>query len=335
MATALSAARRPIAMRWILLMTLACTFWAGAFIAGKIGLRTATPLTLTFTRFLLASACLYGYARFKGISLRVGRGDWGNMLSLGLVGMAGYHLLFFQALRHTTAIKTAMIAATNPLMTAALAALWLGERLNGKRLLLMLCALAGVLLTISNWHPSVLARQGPGLGDLLMTSAVFCWAIYSILVRRLVGRFNPVVTTFHSFLVCALALAPFEATEILRHGLAVDLRGWLAILYMGLFPTFVGYLVQQQAIRHLGVNKAALFNNVVPVMVMGLAVAVLGEPFLPLNLVSAAMIIGSVLAFNLLPAPLSPGPCGSGPRPGAGPGDPPGPSPRPCLGAPR
>jgi drug/metabolite transporter (DMT)-like permease len=287
-------------MRWILLMLLAVCFWAGAFIAGKIGLRTASPLTLTYARFLVAVVCLFLYARFRGISLRIAGRAWWDMLLLGLVGMTGYHLLFFQALRHTTAIKAAMIGATNPLMSAWLAALFLGERLGGRRILLILTALVGVLLTISNWHPALLVRQGPSAGDVLMAAAVLCWAVYAILVRRLVRRFDPIVTTFYSFLCCVLILTPFQGLEIVRHGLAVDREGWLAILYMGVFPTFIGYLVQQQAIKHLGVSRAALFINLVPVLVMVLAVVVLGEPWLPLNLLSAAMIILSVLGFNLL-----------------------------------
>jgi drug/metabolite transporter (DMT)-like permease len=280
-------------------MLMTVCFWAGAFIAGKIGLRTASPLALTYARFLVAVACLYLYARLRGLSLRIRGRAWWDMLLLGLVGMTGYHLLFFQALRHTTAIKAAMIGATNPLVSALLAALFLGERLGARRILLILTALAGVLLTISNWQPAILLRQGPGLGDLLMAAAVLCWAAYAILVRRLVRRFDPIVTTFYSFLCCVLILTPFQAAETFRHGLAIDARGWMAILYMGVFPTFIGYLVQQQAIKHIGVSRSALFINLVPVVVMVLAVVVLGEPWMALNLVSAAMIILSVLGFNL------------------------------------
>ena len=286
-------------MRWTLLMLMTVCFWAGAFIAGKIGLRTASPLALTYTRFLVGVVCLFLYARARGLSLRVRGRAWWDMLLLGLVGMIGYHLLFFQALRHTTAIKASMIGATNPLMSALLAAAFLGERLGWRRILLILTALAGVLLTISNWHPALLVRQGPGLGDLLMAGAVLCWAVYAILVRRLVKRFDPIVTTFYSFFFCVVILTPFQAAETLRNGLAIDFQGWMAILYMGLFPTFIGYLVQQQAIKHIGVSRTALFINLVPVVVMVLAVVVLGEPWMPLNLVSAAMIILSVAGFNL------------------------------------
>jgi len=304
-------------MRWILLMSLTVCFWAGAFIAGKLGLRTASPLALTYGRFVVGVACLFLYARYKGISLRIQRKDGWDLALLGLVGMTGYHLLFFQALRHTTAVKAAMIGATNPLMSAILAALFLGERLSGRRILLILTAFTGVLLTISKWDLGLLLRTGPSLGDALMVCAVLCWASYAILVRRLVTRFDPIVTTFYSFLTCVLILTPFQGVELLTRGLAIDASGWLSILYMGLFPTFIGYLVQQQAIKHIGVSRTALFINLVPILVMLLAVLVLGEPFFRLNLVSAAMIILSVAGFNLA----SPGRAGSGPQPAAGPGD--------------
>jgi drug/metabolite transporter (DMT)-like permease len=125
-----------------------------------------------------------------------------------------------------------------------------------------------------------------------------------------------------------VVLTPLQGVEIARHGLAVDAPGWLAIVYMGVFPTFIGYLLQQQAIKHLGVSKAALFINLVPVMVMVLAVVVLGETFLPLNLVSAAMIIASVLGFSLMA-----GTAGSAPRPAAAPAAPSALPPPPAPGA--
>jgi len=222
------------------------------------------------------------------------------MLPLGLVGMVGYHLLFFEALKFTTAIKTSMIAATNPLMTAVLAAFLLGERMNRAKVACFLAALGGVLLTISHWHPLSLVRGGVAPGDLIMLAAVLCWALYGILVRRQVGRFDPVVTTFYSFLVCVLALTPFQAWEIHSGGCHIRPEGWLAIAYMGVFPTFSGYLIQQQAIKHLGLSRTALFINLVPVFTMGLAVTVLHEGFFALNAVSAGIIIASVMTYSLL-----------------------------------
>ena len=88
------------------------------------------------------------------------------MIPLGLIGMIGYHLLFFEALKHTTAIKTSMIAATNPLMTAIMAALFLKERLTPTRIALVFTALTGVMLTITNWQILKVFNGAITFGDI-------------------------------------------------------------------------------------------------------------------------------------------------------------------------
>jgi drug/metabolite transporter (DMT)-like permease len=282
-------------MLWTAAMVLAALCWGGAFIAAKIGVRSASPLALTYFRFLVAALCLWGYAAARGIPLRIRARDWWAMFQLGFVGMVCYHLLFFQALRTTTATKASMIMATNPLMTAVLAALLLGERLGRARLLYFLAALAGVLLTISRWNPVLLIQGRFTPGDLIMLAAVACWAVYTVLVRSHVARFDPVVTTFYSFVTCLILLTPFQAWEVAAGGFRPSVEGWLAIVYMGVFPTFIGYLVMQQAIKHVGIATTTLFINLVPVVAMALAVLVLREAFFAPNAASAAIIIAAVM----------------------------------------
>jgi drug/metabolite transporter (DMT)-like permease len=289
-------------------MFLAVLCWAGAFIAAKIGVRSASPLALTYYRFLLAAVCVYGYARVKGIPLRIRARDWWVMLQQGFVGMVCYHLLFFEAMRFTTAIKASMIMATNPLMVAVMAAFMLGEKLGRAKLFFILTALLGVLLTISHWHLRQLVQGRVASGDLIMLVAVVCWALYGVLVRHHSGRFDPVVTSFYSFAVCVILLTPFEAWEVASGGMHITADGWMAIVYMGLFPTFFGYTMHQQCIKHLGLSRSALFINLVPVFAMLMAVLVLHETFFALNALSAAIIIASVLGYSLLrtPGPVKP-----------------------------
>lgn len=282
-------------MFWMAAMFLAALCWGGAFIAAKIGVRSASPLALTYFRFLVAALCLWGYAAAKGISLRIRGRDWWVMFQLGFVGMLCYHLLFFQAMRTTTATKASMIMASNPLMTAVLAALLLGEKLGRVRVLYFLAALAGVLLTISHWNLVELVRGRITPGDPIMLVAVGCWAVYAVLVRRHVARFDPVVTTFYSFVTCLIMLTPFQAWEVASGAFHPSADGWLSIVYMGVFPTFFGYMVMQQGIKHLGISTTTLFINLVPVVAMVLAVLVLGESFFALNAVSAAIIIAAVM----------------------------------------
>jgi len=286
-------------MIWVISMVFAVLFWSGAFIAGKVGVQSASPLALTYFRFLIAVICLFGYAKFCGISLKIRRQDWPVMFILGFVGMLCYHLLFFQALKFTTAIRTSMIAATNPLITSVIAAMVLGEKLNRIKIVCIFTALLGVLLTISQWDLLRLVQNSINNGDLIMLCAVLCWSIYAVIVRTQVGRFDPVVTTFYSFLTCLLLLTPFQVAEIAAGEFHIQQDGWIAIAYMGVFPTFLGYMIQQQSIKYLGLSRTALFVNLTPVFTMILAVSILHEAFFALNAVSAAVIIVAVLSYSI------------------------------------
>ncbi len=70
--------------------------------------------------------------------------------------------------------------------------------------------------------------------------------------------------TFYSFVTCLILLTPFFTVEVVKYGVHISKTTWIAIVYMGIFPTFIGYLIQQIAIKELGVSKMALFYQFSP-----------------------------------------------------------------------
>jgi len=286
--------------KYALLMTMGAVFWAGAFIAGKLGVGDTTPLMLTYFRFFVAIVFMYPYLKWRKVDLRIEPKDWVLMFTIGLIGMTGYHLLFFRALQYTTAMKASMLAATNPLITAILASFVLKDKLSLKKMGFIGIALLGVLLTLGNWDLSILWHGGFNIGDTIMLSAVTCWAIYGIIVRKNIKHHSPLVMTFYSFVTCLILLTPFFTVEVMKYGVHISKTTWIAIVYMGIFPTFIGYLIQQIAIKELGVSKMALFINLVPVFSMFMAVTILKEELFLLNLLSSGMILYSVYRFVTL-----------------------------------
>lgn len=280
-----------------LLMIMGAVFWAGAFIAGKYSVGQFSPTVVTFLRFLFASIIIFVVMVKKEKAdwkLRKAQ-DWGVMLILGIVGMIGYHILFFTALKYTRASNASMLAATNPLLTAFLASVFAGERLGLKRLGVVLLALLGVILTISNWDIEILLNLSFNRGDIIMLVAVACWSVYSILVKIFMPRYTPLILTTYSFIVCTVILAPFVLFEGIFEQMAkASWQGWLAVIYMSVFPTVIGYLIQQIAIREIGPSKTSIFINLVPVFSIGLAWIVLGENITLLNILSAFIIVVAV-----------------------------------------
>lgn len=279
-----------------LLMVLAAFFWSGAFIAGKYSGPYIPAFTLTFLRFLVAASILLVIIKVRRLSLRIQKADVPVFLCTGIVGMFGYHVLFFQSLHYTTAINSSLLAALGPIITIVLAVLFLGQKLKGRQILGICISFVGVLLTITGCSLETLRTLSFNRGDLLMLTAVLLWAIYGIYSKAKGQRFDPTILTFYSFVVCVLVLVPFVLLEQPWTFLAtVPAPAWGAVLYMAVCPSVIGYLSQQMAIKTIGPSNTAMFTNLVPFFSILLSITLLGESFNPLQLLTGALIITGVV----------------------------------------
>ncbi|MBN2284842.1 MAG: DMT family transporter [Tissierellales bacterium] len=290
----------PIERKMTLLMLMGTVFWAGAFITGKMGVYLLSPIVLTFLRMAIATLIIFPFMVLKEKkNWKIERTSVKYALATALVGMTGYHLFFFYALKYTDASKAAMINAVNPLMTAVLATWFVGEKLSPRKIFFILTALLGVILTLTNWNIQDIIHFNLNKGDLLMLVGAFLWASYSVIVRKVMPYFTPLKLTSYTFLFASVITLPFAILEISKLDfVAIGWMPFLAVLYMAIFPSVIGYTIQQTAIKELGAGKAALFINLVPVFSTLFAVAFLGETLYKLNLVSGGLIIGSVILFN-------------------------------------
>lgn len=279
-----------------ILMVCSALFWAGAFIAGKYTVPYIPAFTLTFLRFFYAVIILYFVMRRMAVEFKPDKEKWKVFLFTGIVGMFGYHILFFTALKHTTATNSSIIAAANPIVTTLLAFLFLKNKLGLKQLFGILLSFAGVILTITGADPEVLKHFTFNAGDLWMLAAVTAWAVYSVYSKSKGKGIPPIALTFYSFLVCTVLLIPFVLYEKPWVFLpSIPISAHLAVLYMSVFPSVIGYLVQQMAIREIGPERSAIFINLVPVFSIVLAVLILGEAFEPVKVFTAALIIAGVV----------------------------------------
>lgn len=280
-----------------LLMILAAFFWAGAFIAGKFSVGSFTPGMLTFLRFGIASIVIFIILIIRQPEdWRLKRDELPAVIILGLVGMVGYHMLFFEALKYTTATNASMVVALNPMVTTLIAAALAGEVLSYRRIGLILLAFSGVVLTITNWDLGVITRMEMNIGDLIMILAVLCWSYYSVLVKKHMSKFTPLKLTTYTFVSCTLMLLPFVLIneQNASDAIAASRNAWFAVIYMAILPTVVGYLIQQMSIKKVGASQTNIFINLVPVFSIVLAFLILGERASVQKMLSSGMIILAV-----------------------------------------
>ena len=274
------------------LLVLSVVLWGANFNLSQPALAELHPLAAAAGRFVIAAAVMAVVAaalRQRVPLLRHARA----YVPLGLVGIAGFNVFFFFGLQDTSPVNGALIQATNPLVTALLAAVFLGERPGRRQMLAFPVALAGVGVVLLGGGASLTLAAG----DTLIMAANLCWASYNVMARRLMPPVSGVANT--------TALMVVGAAFLVLAAWAVDVPVAMpgpaaagAVLAMGLGGTVLSYLFYNAALARLGAGRTALFLNLVPVVAMVIA-ALTGTPPTLLQLAGAVVTIGAVTVATL------------------------------------
>jgi drug/metabolite transporter (DMT)-like permease len=128
------------------------------------------------------------------------------------------------------------------------------------------------------------------LGDLILVAACGFFAYYTILMKKIVDRYDPLTLNALVFGLGAILLIPFCAASVAEvRWSQVPSRAWLGLLYMVLFGSFVAYLIYAFALEKLSASDVAAFAYLQPVMAALMGIWLLGEK------ISIAAVFGGIL----------------------------------------
>ena len=276
------------------LLVLSMVFWGINFPLARMVVADVPPLEAATLRFAIAALVMLALTLARGQSVPLLR----HALSLGMIGvlgMAGFNLLFFVAMQWTSPVNGALIMGTNPLVTAILAAFILGERPSLRQLIALPVAMAGVAAVVLGSGASATLNAG----DSLMLAADLVWAGYNVAVRRLMPAGDAIANSTVMMVWSALALG--LAALIFGEGFAMPgAVAGVSLLMVALAGTVLAYLFYNAGIASLGAGRAALFMNLVPVWAM-IASAALGTTPTTLQALGGVLVIGSV-CYAMMPA---------------------------------
>lgn len=282
-----------------LLVTTSAFFWGANFLLGGYVIHDIPPLWAAAVRFVLSAMLMFAIVGVKRENLFAPlRKNIGIYVMLGVVGIVGFNLFFFYALRYTSANNAALIMATNPLLTTLLAAAMLGERPGIRHLIALPVALAGVTVVITHGNlDSVLALQ-LSIGDVLMLCADIFWALYNVLCSRYMPQASPLVNT--TWIIAAgaavlLCVALGSGAELA----GIGTKATVSLAVMAIGGTVLAYLFWSMGIARLGAARTAIFLNLIPVFAMLLGVLIEDMPTTP-QLAGGLLVLGGV-TISMLP----------------------------------
>jgi len=268
---------------WARFVFLSVT-WGASFLFIEIGLRAFAPGLVTWIRVLTGAAAVALLPGVRGVRFTP-RDRWGVVL-LSFVSAAVPFTLFPLAQRSVTSAVAGVLNGGVPLMVALIGFLAFRRVPARHQTLGLLLGAAGVtaiaLLTAEEGTSQTIAV-------LLLLLAIACYGVSINVMSILVPRYGSIPVVARALALACVWTTPFGLWSLPRSTFAWP--SFASTLALGVLGTGIAYAVIGQLIHGVGSVRASYVTNVVPVVSLVLAAAVLHEPLPSGALLGAALVI--------------------------------------------
>jgi drug/metabolite transporter (DMT)-like permease len=292
-----SSSRSPTGTDWWMMLAVAA-IGGSSFAAIAYAVETAPPPLVAAGRLWVAAGFMAAYAYATGrraMPVREGgrfNRAWGHAAGVGLIGYALPLVMIPWAQQSVSSLLAGIYIAFMPIATVVLAALFADEPLTRRKALGFAGGTLGVLILIG---PAALSGvlDASVLAQAVLLLAVTGYAVGGVLMRR--APAVPARSFALGFLLSAAVMATPPALAAGWEG--VSLRSWLAILYLGLFPTGLTAVFIILVVRRVGAGFLSSSAYLSPIVAIALGVALRGEAVEPRYLLGlGAILVGMALA---------------------------------------
>ena len=279
----------------------AATLWAtlGIIFKSLIDDYGLSRITIAFFRASLSAAILFAalVTRRPG-ALRIAKRDILLFTAFGLFAVAAFFIVYVTAIDLVGVSVAAVLLYTAPAWVAVISALFLAEQLTMRKLIAVMLAMIGCTLVARIYDVSGLKLNG--LGILAGLGAGLGYALYSVLSKIGVRRYDGWTVLVYGLLFGSVFLAPLQSPQsivaALRQPGAVV---WLLALALG--PTLGAGLAFNAGLRYIPVSSASVVATLEPVIASLLAFAFLHERLDLAQLAGGALILIAVIILTRTP----------------------------------
>ena len=292
----------PSPKRLLIITAFACVyfFWGSTFVAIRYGVRYLSPAFVSGFRYFIAGVLLMGILAARGVNVRVPRAELLRALRIALLMLTMNNVMVSWGEQYISAGYTALLAAGIPLLIALAETLipggtplnragWTGTVFGfGGLALLLAPVLRSGLATHSANDRAVLT------GTLILLVANVAWVAGTLYSGRHPSTLNPLLAAAWQMLlggainiVLGSALGGWQHAQWNRGAL-------LAVLWLGIFGSLVGYTAYTYLLHSVPVAKVATYAYVNPIVAVVLSAIFLQEGLHGSQWIAMAIILGAV-----------------------------------------
>jgi len=291
---------KPAAWKVLLAFAIIYFVWGSTFLAIRVGVREVPPFLLAGIRFLIAGLVLYAWMRVKGTPSPAWR-EWGGAALLAvLIFVCDYGLLFWAEKRVPSGIAAVMLAMIPVFMALSEIVILRTQQLTVRLAIALLVGIGGVAVLVSR---SASFGDAPidTLGACALLVAAISWSIAASLSRRLpLPSAKAMSSGAQMFAGGVLLMGTAFALGEFRgfHMQAVSTKAWLALAYLIVAGSIIGFTAYVWLIHHESPTKVGTYAYVNPVVAVLVGYFLGGEPLGPRTVVGTALVLVSVIVIT-------------------------------------
>ncbi|MGM0530651.1 MAG: DMT family transporter [Bacteroidota bacterium] len=281
---------------------MAMTFWSLTFVWYKMVFEFYEPITTVFLRLVLSSVILVLLMLPLNQLQKIKLKDFKYFMLVTFFQPFLYFLCESFGVKFVSSTLSAVIISTIPLFSPFATAYFYNERIMKFNIIGIVISIIGVGMVIFERDENVSATP---LGILLLFLAVAAGIGYSIVVKKLSGKYNSIsIVTYHNIIGIFFYL-PFFLIFDFNHFISTGYvqEAVVPLLELAFFGSSFAFIFFTYSIKKIGVTKSNAFTNAIPVLTAIFAFFLLGESLTIIKMSGIGLVISGLFMSQITKFP--------------------------------
>jgi drug/metabolite transporter (DMT)-like permease len=285
---------------WLALITIYIV-WGSTYLAIRFAVETMPPFLMAAIRFLIAGGILFIWRKLAGDKVP-NKIEWRSAAIIGLLLLTGGNGNVVWAEQRVASGVAALIVGSAPIWMVTIDALRPGgKKANLQTWAGVVIGFTGIMILISPWNIANNSQQMDILGVLSLLLGGFLWAVGSLYNRTASLPESPLLGTSMEMLVGGVGLLALGTLtgEWGRLDLStISARSIWGLVYLIVFGSLIGYSAYTWLLRNAPTPLVSTYAYVNPLVAIFLGSVLASELLTPRILISALIVVGSVVLIN-------------------------------------
>lgn len=214
------------------------------------------------------------------------------------IAMAFNWILLFQAYKFTTVSVATLSYYFAPVIVTVACPILFKEKIGAKQWICFAMSTLGIVLITGIGDLS--AGSNHFIGILFGLGAACLYATV-ILLNKFIKTVGGIHRTFLQFIAAIIVLVPYVSLTGGSNLAALEIKGWIFLLIVGLVHTGITYCMYFSSLKELPGQKAAILSYIDPLVAVLVSVLILGEAMTLMQVIGGLLILGFTLWNEISP----------------------------------